>query len=251
MFAASTARRVGRNELHSPEESPRSSPDPDLTELLRSRSRNEYDFTNAITSTPDPQEEPDASEDEAELILFAGAPNTQQSSHKIRLASPEAASGEPGLLVKKPKSYYFTQELSKDREEELRAAALTGDAVLEMSKIPWPGCALPWKVQTVTAAGMKKTVLVGHPPSIVTVEEKAHKKTRKNKKTRIALRKKLQAVKGKEAERARLAQEREEAEREKRTKRNREKKVKKKAREKAKKEAQGGETDEIPDPTQD
>lgn len=86
---------------------------------------------------------------------------------------------------------------------------------------------------------MKKEVLVGHPPTLVTVDETMHKRTRKNKKTRIAIRKKLQATKTKQLQRAQLAQEKEEAEREKRTRRNREKKVKKKAREKAKKSSDG------------
>lgn len=239
--------RVGRNELDSPEASPRSSPDPALTELLRSRSHVQYDFTDAVISAQDFQENLEHSDDEAELILFAGTPNTHHSSHKIRLSSPDASTGEPDLLVKKPRTYYFTDEPSIEKQEELRASAVTAEAVLEMSRIPWPGCALPWKVQTLTAAGMKKTVLVGHPPSLFTIEDRVQKRTRKNKKTRIALRKKRQAAKGKEEERARLAQEKEEAEREKRTRRNREKKVKKKAREKAKKQ---GETENGEVPTQ-
>ncbi|CAI6333762.1 unnamed protein product [Periconia digitata] len=237
------AKRVGRNELHSPEASPRSSPDPDLTELLRLRSHNDYEFTDTGASIQVSQEEIVASEDEAELILFAGARDTQQPSNKIRLSSP-GASGEPGLSVKKPQTYYFAEEPSTEKYEELRAAALTGDAVIEMSKIPWFGCAVPWKVQTLTASGMKKTVLVGHPPSLVTLEEKIHKRTRKNKKTRIALRKKMQAIRERDAERARIAKEKEETEQEKRTRRNREKKVKKKAREKAKKQTEA-ETGEV------
>jgi hypothetical protein len=112
-----------------------------------------------------------------------------------------------------------------------------------MGKVPWPGCALPWKVTTLTAAGMKKEILVGHcPVTLAIVEEKEHKKKRKGKKSRIALRKKMQAAREKEAakaklavKKAQLAAEKEEAEKEKRTRRNREKKVKKKAREKAKK----------------
>ena len=121
----------------------------------------------------------------------------------------------------------------------MRAAAIDGHTILELSRQAWPGCALAWKVRKLSGAGMKKEVLVGHPPLLVTVEENAPKRTRKNKKTRIAIRKKLQASKERQSKKAQLAQEKEEAEREKRTRRNREKKIKKKARDKAKKATDG------------
>jgi hypothetical protein len=119
---------------------------------------------------------------------------------------------------------------------------MDGRSVLELSRQPWPGCALPWKVRTISAAGMRKEVLVGHPPTLVTVEEKVHKRTRKGKKMRIAIRKKLQASKEKEGEKERLAREKEEALREKKTRLNRERKIKrlkKKAEERAKQSADG------------
>lgn len=137
--------------------------------------------------------------------------------------------------MKRPQSYYFADEPTSDEEVALQAAAIDGKTILELSREPWPGCALPWKVRRISATGVKKEVLVGHPSILATVEERVHKRTRKNKKTRIAIRKKLHASKTKQQEKAKLAQEKEEAEREKRTRRNREKKVKKKAREKAKK----------------
>lgn len=152
--------------------------------------------------------------------------------------------------MKKPRSYYFADAITSEKEKELDAVAMTGDAVMDMSREPWPGCALPWKVQMISAAGLKKSVLVGHPPTLVTVEEKVQKRKRKGKKSRIALRKKLQATKEKEAEQARLALEKEETEREKRTRRNREKKVKKKERDKAKKLAGAGHEDP-PSPNSD
>ncbi|KAF2640685.1 hypothetical protein P280DRAFT_490114 [Massarina eburnea CBS 473.64] len=234
MFATIGTKSVGRDELQSPESSPRSSPDPAFEELLRSRTLDQYDFTKIDSPDDDAREEPPMSEDEAELVLFAAPANTTQS-HKIRLSSPDAATGEPGLLVKKPRSYYFADDSTGEKLEEYSAVALTGEEVTEISKLRWPGCAVPWKVQTVTASGMKKIVLVGHPPTLVTVEEKDHKRRRKGKKSRIALRKKVQTAHEKNDERTRLAKEKEEAEREKRTRRNREKKVKRKAREKTKK----------------
>jgi hypothetical protein len=138
-------------------------------------------------------------------------------------------------LLKKPRTYYFADDPTSEEELMLEAAAIDGKTILELSNQPWPGCALPWKVQNISAAGLSKDVLVGHPPMLVTVNESAHKRARKGKKTRIALRKKAQAIKNKREEQAKLANEKEEAEREKRTRRNREKKLKKKAKSQAKK----------------
>lgn len=209
-----------------------------MTEFLRSRLQSQFIFTTRDDDSEELRDNAAGSDEEAELVLFAG-PSKAGESHKIRLSSPEA-SGEPGLRVKKPRSYFFAGEVTSEKEEEYAAAAVTGADVLDMAKIPWPGCAVPWKVRTITPAGLEQTVLIGHPPVPFEVDEQTKKRTRKGKKSRIALRKKMQATNDKQAEQARLAKEKEEAEREKRTRRNREKKVKRKAREKAKKEAAAG-----------
>ena len=141
--------------------------------------------------------------------------------------------------MKKPRSYYFADEPTSEAEEEFRAAAIEGRSVLELSQQPWPGCALPWKVRKISPAGMSREVLVGHPPMLVLVQDKANKRIRKGKKSRIAIRKKLQEAKEKESEAARLAREKEEAKREKNTRRNREKKLKQKAKQQAKRAADG------------
>jgi hypothetical protein len=218
---------------------------------LRSKVNTKFDFTTTENAVEDAAH---SDEDETELRLFAAPSDAAPQSHKIRLSSPGADSGEPGFLLKKPRSYYFADEPTSEEEGALQAAAIDGKSVLELSQQPWPGCALPWKVRTISAAGMRKEVLVGHPPTLVTVEEKAsHKRTRKGKKTRIAIRKKLQAAKEKEGEQERLAREKEEAVREKKTRLNREKKIKrlrKKAEERAKQSgdrvvepAEGGEAE--------
>ncbi|KAH9882891.1 hypothetical protein J1614_000257 [Plenodomus biglobosus] len=243
--------RVRREDLESPLTSPPSSPDPALQEFLRAKIYTDFTFATPTTDLDIADIVQDAppsdDDDEAELRLFAAPLNAPPVTHKIRLSSPGAQVGEPSILIKKPRSYYFAHEPTSDEEAAFQAAAISGETVVELSREPWPGCALPWKVHTISAAGMKREVLVGHPPSLVTVEDKAHKRTRKNKKTRIAIRKKLQARKEKQSEREKLAQEREEAEREKRTRRNREKKLKKKARDQAKKAAGGaGSGDENP-----
>jgi hypothetical protein len=231
-----TETRVRRDELQSPVSSPRSSPDPDLDELLRSRINVQYTYT---TAEDDIYHGAQSDQDETELRLFAAPDNAAPQSHRIRLSSPSADNGEPGLILKKPRRYYFADEPTSEEEEAFRAAAIEGSSVLELSRQPWPGCALPWKVRRISPAGMSNEVLVGHPPVLLTVEDKAQKRTRKGKKSRIAIRKKLHEAKEKQSEAARLAQEKEEAKREKNTRRNREKKLKKKAKEQAKKAADG------------
>ncbi|KAG9195471.1 hypothetical protein G6011_00592 [Alternaria panax] len=228
--------RVRRHELHSPTSSPCWSPDPDLEALLRSRTQTELTYT---TAEIDANDAPPSDQDEAELRLFAAPADAAPQSLKIRISSPDADSGEPGLMLKKPRSYYFADEPTSEAEEDFRAAAIEGRSVLELSQQPWPGCALPWKVRKISPAGMSKAVLLGHPPMLVTVEDKAHKRTRKGKKSRIAIRKKLHEAREKESEAARLAREKEEAKREKNTRRNREKKLKQKAKQQAKKAADG------------
>lgn len=225
-----------RDELQSPTSSPRSSPDPELEELLRSKIHDQFIYTTTDDAFPDAAH----SDEETELRLFAAPSNAPPQTHKIRLSSPTMENAEAGFSVKKPRSYYFADEPTSDEEAAFQAAAIDGKSVLELSQLPWPGCALPWKVQTISPAGMRREVLVGHGRLLATVEDKIHKRARKSKKTRIAIRKKLQAAKDKESEEARLAQEKQEAEREKKTRRNREKKLKKKAKEQAKKAVEGG-----------
>jgi hypothetical protein len=236
MRTANVRARVRRDELRSPEQSPRSTPDRDIEELLRQRISTEFAFTTTEQPIGDEHDAAQSDEDEAELRLFAAPANAAPATLKVRLSSPGPDRGDgSGFLVKKPKSYYFADEPTSDEELALRAAAIDGSTVLELSRQPWPACAVPWKVTKITKDGIKKAVLVGHPPMLATFEEKEHKRTRKGKKARIALRKKKAANKDKLEERARLAAEKEEAEREKRTRRNREKKVKKKAKAQAKK----------------
>ncbi|OAL55481.1 hypothetical protein IQ07DRAFT_595181 [Pyrenochaeta sp. DS3sAY3a] len=232
------AKWVRRNELESPASSARSSPDPDIEELLRSRLSQQYTFT-ATAHDSVGENGAKSDEDEIELRLFATTSNTAPQANKIRLSSPGVQAGEGGFRVKKPRSYYFADKPSQAAQADLLAAAIEGKTIIELSQQPWPGCALPWKVQKISPTGMSKQILVGHPPTLTTLEEPSRKRTRKNKKTRIAIRKKHEAIKSRQEEKAKLALERDEAEREKRTRRNREKKVKRKAKEKAKKAVDG------------
>jgi hypothetical protein len=224
--------RISRRELHSLESFPPSSPDPTLTDLFRTRIASQ-EISYAVPDLVQDGISDDGSE--TELRLFAGAGATTHTQ-KIKVASPEPGSYEPGFIVHRPRSYYFADALTERERKEFEAVAVTGETVKAWSKEPWPGCALPWKVRTITKDGLKKVVLIGHPREVIEQTEVTKKKrTRPSKKSRIARHKKAQALSSKAEEEKRKVLEREQAEREKRTKRNREKKVKKKAKEKARK----------------
>ncbi|KAF2274250.1 uncharacterized protein EI97DRAFT_132050 [Westerdykella ornata] len=246
-----TYQTVSRTDLQSPASSPRSTPDPDVTERLRSRALAEFTFTTPDTENFDgidgAREEDE--EDEAELVLFGG-PSAASKSHKIRLQSPDAATGDGGFVVKRPRSYYFADEESRNKYSEFRQSAIDGDTVMELARMPWPGCAMPWKVKTISSTGIKKCVLVGHPKIPITVEETRRKRSRKGKKARIAIRKLIRAKESKKAEEERIQREKEEMEREKRTRKNREKKLKRKARDKAKKVTESDATAVTEEPKQ-
>jgi hypothetical protein len=147
------------------------------------------EFTFTTTEQADVDDAVQSDEDEAELRLFAAPANAAPATLKVRLSSPGPDKGDgSGFLVKKPHSYYFADEPTSDEELALQASAVDGRTVLEMARQPWPACAMPWKVTTITKDGIKKQVLVGHPPMLATVDETQYKRTRKGKKARIALR---------------------------------------------------------------
>jgi hypothetical protein len=214
------------------------SPDPDLIELLRSRAQVEittYTSTDANDLVND-DGMPASDAEEAELILFAApslaASTTAPQIHKIRLTSPEVETDGSGFVRKKPRSYYFADDVDRVKEE-YQSVAVTAGMVHELSQIPWPGCVLPWKVRTISCAGLNEAV-------------KSKKKTRKGKKTRIAIRKGIKAKESKNEEDERAKMVVDEQEREKRVRRNREKKLKKREREKAKKAAGANVVGDVP-----
>ncbi|KAJ9641993.1 hypothetical protein H2199_005208 [Coniosporium tulheliwenetii] len=219
MFGLQEAKRIRRAELYSRQSSPRSSPDPALTELLRSRVQQDFDTIEHPIQVQNNGENCEQSEDELEFRLFAAPPTVATSGlQRIRLRSPP---------------YYFTGELSQAELELLESVAVSGDDVIKRSRSPWPGSTYAWKVTVVSATGKVRR----NTAEEVQPDKAVSKRKRIGKKHRIALRKKAQAEAEKKAAATRTAAEREATEREKRTRRNRGKKVKKKEKEKAKKTA--------------
>lgn len=168
-----------------------------------------------------------AQSEEVEFRLFARSPTTnEKTTTRIRVASPSLSDRPAGLVhPERPREYYFRDSLSPEAEGRLKAAAVSGEDVLARSQTKWPGCVLPWRVTTILSIGKAMHQASTH-------VDTAKKKTRKGKKTRIAIRKMAVEKYERKAKMEEAAAERALAERAKRAKRNREKKLKKREREK-------------------
>ncbi|KAK7626089.1 hypothetical protein IWX49DRAFT_494112, partial [Phyllosticta citricarpa] len=247
MFELPEAKRVRRDELHSPASSPRSSPDPDLTDLFRAQLESRIELVDAqpqgVVQQAHGANDEGSEEEELEFRLFAGPTKSGggdagPTAQKIRINSPDLENAEGGFVKpNRPDSYYFTGVPSEELRRQLESTAVTGDQVTRWARQKWPGRALPWKVQTISLdkKAMKALGISGG----MSTEPAAAKKKRKGKKARIAIRTKLKArAEAKEAQEKAQA-EKELAERAKRAKRNRDKKLKKRQRDKAKKAAVG------------
>ncbi|KAL4759344.1 DUF2011 domain-containing protein [Aspergillus foveolatus] len=240
----------------------------------------DFDFNIAPASEPETQgtkdNEPEEQEFEFRLFSSAPAPRTSstaqkgsgdstttvaaQSAQKLRIRlrspTPTALGSKDGGFVNPFRgwSYYFsTPDLltgagAKGDEDagvalkrkQFEDVAVSGEDMVKMSGVPWPGCHLPWRVIRLKREHTKlpkeeKGTSKAAPATtyIVDVPERVPLSRKKpGKKRRIQLRKKAAA-----AERAK------ETEAEKRNRRNREKKIKRrqKAREaKAAAAAAGG-----------
>jgi len=184
-------------------------------------------------------------EDGVEFRLFAApAKDANGASQKIRYQSPKADDRPPGLVNPyRDRGYYFAAELSAEQRAQYASVVLSTQDVVALSKQPWPGAHLPWRVTRLSASGRVISALKSHASAPAAVNDEGRKRARPGKKARIAARKKLAAKRVKEELASQSRAEKEVADREKRTQRNREKKVKKKQRDKVKKIVVGAELD--------
>jgi len=183
---------------------------------------------DVVNQENEPLEEKE--EEELEFRLFASGSTTT----KIRVKSPDLSDRLPGFVVaSRPQTYYFATSPTSDEDAAYRSSALSGQQILELSRLPWPGCSLPWRVKTVAPQGkvIKQTIL-GHGTKTVASELKS-RRTKPGKKARIAKWKKSAA---REKEALKL-QEKEKALREKKTKKNRSQKVKRREKKRNEKAA--------------
>ncbi|KAK4951128.1 hypothetical protein LTR66_013881, partial [Elasticomyces elasticus] len=238
MFGLPQAKRVRRDELFSPASSPRSTPDPHLTDLILSQAQQQH-YEAAPPALPHSPTTPPPSE--LEFHLFAPSRTAAAAAtapQKIRLSTPDTATRAPAFINPyRDLNYYFTNPPSSAQKTRYLLTALSGSAVLARSASLWPGFTHPWKLTHLTSCGHSLTSSSAIPT--LPPENKA-KRTRPGKKYRLRLRMRSAAERAEREGVARRVAEKEAAEREKRTRRNREKKVKRKARGKAVKGAVGG-----------
>lgn len=189
------------------------------------------EFVEVLSNTADePNDQPLT--DELEFRLFSGP--TVDNFTKIRIRSPEI-DDLPGAFVvaRRPLSYYFQGDLSKEQEKQLNEVAVSGELVISQSSTIWSGCHLPWKVLTVTQSRKDTHGLEAH--SHVKASGKT-KRTRLGKKSRIAKRKKLAAVSQQKLEK-------ESHLRDKKTKKNRAQQLKRREKARQLRAATGGTQD--------
>lgn len=206
-----------------------------MTELFYSRIQQDYSYDSVSICRTSSNCGVDKgfieeNKDELEFRLFAApvsaASQNQVPIQRVRLCSPSVEDQAAGFVIPgRGSGYYFTGDIKGARQAELNAVATEGEDILQQAQSSWPGCALTWRVTTITPAGLMLGVSVS---DIGSTSGLHVRRTRPGKKRRVALRKQAQKLKEKKEQAERALQE-------KRTRRNREKKVKKKAREKAKK----------------
>ncbi|KAL2811500.1 hypothetical protein BJX63DRAFT_275366 [Aspergillus granulosus] len=215
-----------------------------------------------------PQDDPNGEDEEQEFefrLFSAPAPTnpsgkedsngatgtTESGAQKLRIRlrspTPAAGAGGEGRFVKPFRgwSYYFTapgllsgekRDGDRDGEDEgialkrrqLEDVAVSGEDIIKLAGVPWPGCDLPWRVIRLKREHTKlPREEKGTKPSTITcVPQSAERlplsRKKPGKKRRIQLRK-----------RAVVAERAKETEAEKRNRKNREKKIKRrqKARE--------------------
>ncbi|QDS76664.1 hypothetical protein FKW77_000098 [Venturia effusa] len=237
MFDLPNAKRVRRHELYSPSPSRATSPDPALGQAFLHSLAGA--FTETFPATAHVAEEPQSASEEVEFRLFANS-SKEKTPARIRIQSPHHDNEPAGLTIsERPRAYYFRDSLSPAQQYRLEIAAVSGEHVLVRSHTKWPGCSLPWRVTTIGSTGIPLQVQTSS-------LDKAKRKTRKSKKSRIAIRKKAIGARERKAEAEEATAAKELAERAKRAKRNREKKLKKRERDKLKKTAAQAAGEDLP-----
>ncbi|VUC21524.1 unnamed protein product [Clonostachys rosea] len=176
---------------------------------------------------------------ELEFCLFGGAGAVPT---KVVLEDDSQSDGEGGLVPTRPYSFYFPGRPSRELQKEYDFSAVSGQDVLERSRLRFWGMEYPWRVTHITTT--RKGGPIAHAG-----EEKADlkKKRRPGKKQRIALRVKAKQRAAEVEAASKQAAEKEEQVKDKKKRMNRLKKLRKRAKEKEKKiaakEGAGGEDD--------
>jgi hypothetical protein len=202
------------------------------------------DDSSAGEEEDNADENPEVQDDgreEYDFCLFGGA--GAAASTKVVLEDDSAPAGEGGIRTERPRSFYLATKASPDEKQQYEFAAVTGDQVLEMSRLRWWGMEYPWRVTHITTA-LTETKKGGGENGVTDSKDGQQgtetKRRRPGKKRRIAMRNKERVKKSKAEVAAKKAEEKEEHIKEKKKRLNRLKKLRKRAKNKEQKLAQGG-----------
>ncbi|EXF78853.1 hypothetical protein CFIO01_12740 [Colletotrichum fioriniae PJ7] len=182
--------------------------------------------------------------EEFEFRLFT----TSNPATKIALIDEDerAMAGDGAMIRKRPLSYYIAGEPTSEVKAELAFAAVSGEEVLERAQRPWWGMEQPWRVTTIpgTTVSSKGTAVAGAAGDAGKTKEEADAAAAAARRRRPGKKKRL-AIRVKQRERVKKAEElekfkagKEGALKEKKKRLNRLKKLRKRA--KAKEGKNGG-----------
>ena len=163
---------------------------------------------------------PDADADALDFRLFTRS--AHYTSSQVVLRSPTPQLGDPGFVTERPRNYYFANQLDHEKAKEYEQAAISGEAVIAGLQIRYTGCALPWRMTVVQSSkrpSSNASLLSG------TLSD-GKKRTRKGKKTRLAIRRRLAKDGEQKVNYGSMKLSKEQAKEEKRNRKNREKKIK-------------------------
>ncbi|KAL7903564.1 hypothetical protein HDV63DRAFT_364430 [Trichoderma sp. SZMC 28014] len=281
MFEVPDAKRVRREDLHASEESSwsESEADAELEARLNAQIAKSLGLDESAFRAPKPQttslpivtkpkvdekkkdDELSSSDEESEPKTPAeGSPSKQGGEdddevYAFRLFS--AAGPAPQVVLEntnrvvegkmirgRPLSYYLVTDLSAEKKQQYEMAAVSGEDVIERSKVRAWGLELPWRVTTIKATSKRGrgAEAVAH-----VEDDQPAKRKRPGKKRRTAMRIKARAkAQAEEAAKQKMV-EKEEHVKDKKKRLNRLKKLRRRAKKKTEKggggEA-GGESDE-------
>ncbi|KAI9728716.1 MAG: hypothetical protein M1828_002822 [Chrysothrix sp. TS-e1954] len=193
MFTVSGAKRIRRNDLHSPRASSPTASDassPDARALLDAS----HPLPAASPDLTSYEPKQHADEDDAESLSFPlFRPSTITSAQPNRITLTDAADAR-FKTQSRPDSYYFATSASPTRRAQLQSVALSGEDVAKQSKTAAQGLRCPWRVRTVTVRRKALLALASSEIDSVRIQEPGseRRRGRKGKKTRIKLRKKAQ-----------------------------------------------------------
>ncbi|KAL6910934.1 hypothetical protein GGI43DRAFT_29436 [Trichoderma evansii] len=277
MFEVPDAKRVRREDLQASDESSwsESEADAELEARLNAQIAKSLGLDESAFRAPKPQitlpivtkpqmhvkkeDEELSSDEESEPKTPAeGSPAKEDEDEVYAFRLFSAAGPAPQVVLEntnrvvegkmirgRPLSYYLVTDLSPEKKQQYEMAAVSGEDVIERSKVRAWGLELPWRVTNIKVtrkAGRREGEAVAH-----VEDDQPTKRKRPGKKRRTAMRIKARAkAQAEEAAKQKMA-EKEEHVKDKKKRMNRLKKLRRRAKKKTEKgggDEAGGESDE-------